>query len=349
MTTARAWTPPARPGIVPLYPMTFGTILGRSFVALRGNPRVLLGFAVAMQLVAYLVLIAATGAVGWTTYSRLATVPAGSAEYEAILAGSTAATALTALVLGVAATALTVLVQGVVVAEVAHGVVAETLPLRPLLRTVAPAAWRLVGYTLLTTGAVTVAAGGVVAALVALGAGPAGPAVAVVVGLAVAVVATPVAVWVSVKLMLVPAVLVLERRPILPAIARSWTLVRGRFWVAAGTWLSIQLGFGVLAQLVSVPLTLLGTVLSAIVAPTGDAEVTAVVGMLVTTGLTQVITLLVQSVALVVLASAATLVYVDCRMRSEGLDLDLQSYVAQRQAGAGPADPFSWRLPTGGR
>lgn len=349
MTTAQAWTPAARPGIVPLYPMTFGTILGRSFVALRRNPRVLLGFAVAAQLLAYLLLIAATGAVAWATYSRLATVPAGSADYDAILAGSTAATAATALVLGVAATALTVVVQAVVVAEVAHGVVAETLPLRALLRRVAPAGWRLVGYTLLTAAAVTVAAGALVAALAALAAGPAGPVAAVGAGLAILVIAIPAAVWVSVKLMLVPAVLVLEHRPIFAAIARSWTLVRGRFWVAAGAWLVIQLGFGVLAQLVSIPLTLLGTVLSTIAAPTADAEVTALIGVLITTGLTQVITLLVQSVALVVLASAATLVYVDCRMRSEGLDLDLQSYVAQRQAGAGPADPYSWHLATGGR
>ena len=45
MTAYPAWTPASRPGIIPLHPLTFGTILGRSFAALRQNPRVLLGFA----------------------------------------------------------------------------------------------------------------------------------------------------------------------------------------------------------------------------------------------------------------------------------------------------------------
>jgi hypothetical protein len=56
------------------------------------------------------------------------------------------------------------------------------------------------------------------------------------------------------------------------------------------------------------------------------------------------VTLLIQSVALVVGASAGTLVYVDARMRTEGLDHDLQSYVEQRQAGAGLADPYRWHI-----
>ena len=44
MTSYPQWTPASRPGIIPLHPLTFGTILGRSFAALRHNPKVLLGF-----------------------------------------------------------------------------------------------------------------------------------------------------------------------------------------------------------------------------------------------------------------------------------------------------------------
>ena len=63
MTAYPAWTPASRPGIVPLHPLSFGTILGRSFVALRQNPRVLLGFALVVQTVAYLLVLAAIGGV----------------------------------------------------------------------------------------------------------------------------------------------------------------------------------------------------------------------------------------------------------------------------------------------
>ena len=33
MTAYPAWTPASRPGIIPLHPLTFGTILGRSLPA----------------------------------------------------------------------------------------------------------------------------------------------------------------------------------------------------------------------------------------------------------------------------------------------------------------------------
>ena len=49
-----------------------------------------------------------------------------------------------------------------------------------------------------------------------------------------------------------------------------------------------------------------------------------------------------QSVALVVQSTAAALVYIDCRMRHEGLDLDLLTYVERRDAGAtAPPGPLS--------
>ena len=50
--------------------------------------------------------------------------------------------------------------------------------------------------------------------------------------------------------------------------------------------------------------------------------------------LTQVLTLLIQSVAVVVQSTATALIYIDCRMRREGLDLDLLAYVERRDAGA---------------
>ena len=59
MTAFPTWTPAARPGIIPLHPLPFGTILGRSFSSLRQNPRVLLGFALVVQTLG--TLVAAVG------------------------------------------------------------------------------------------------------------------------------------------------------------------------------------------------------------------------------------------------------------------------------------------------
>ena len=68
MTAYPAWTPASRPGIIPLRPLTFGTILGRSFAALRQNPRVLLGFALCVQTAAYVLVLLGVGAVAVASY-----------------------------------------------------------------------------------------------------------------------------------------------------------------------------------------------------------------------------------------------------------------------------------------
>ena len=95
------------------------------------------------------------------------------------------------------------------------------------------------------------------------------------------------------------------------------------------------------AQVVSIPFSFLSTGLTTIIAPTGDPEPIAIIGVVVAVVLTQVVTLLIQSVAVVVQATATAIIYIDCRMRREGLDIDLLTYIERRDAGAvGPADPY---------
>jgi hypothetical protein len=342
VTAYPSWTPAPRAGIVPLHPLTFGTILSRSFTALRRNPRVLLGFALGMQMLAYIVLLLAVGGTAFASFSRLDTVPYGTDEYEALFAGSTAITVITGVVLGIAGTALTVIVQGVVVADVAHGVVSEKLTVGALWRRVRPAFWRLMGYTFLAVALVLVVVALIVAAVIALS--TVELAVGIVTGILLVIAAVPLVFWLTTKLFLVPEVLVLEGAGVFAAVGRSWRLTRGRFWKTLGVWFLVQLTFSVLAQVVSIPFSLFSGLLGSVIAPTGDPEPTAIIGVVAVSGLTQIVTLLVQSVALVVGASAGTLLYVDARMRSEGLDHDLQSYVDQRQAGAGEADPYRWHI-----
>ncbi|KRB36231.1 glycerophosphoryl diester phosphodiesterase membrane domain-containing protein [Microbacterium sp. Root180] len=339
MTAYPAWTPASRPGIIPLHPLPFGTILGRSFSALRSNPRVLLGFALIVQTLAYLVVIAAVGAIAFASFSRLATLQFGTDEYDAVAAGSTAITIIAGVVLGLAAGALGVIVQGIVVTEVAHAAVAEKLTLGALWRQVKPVVWRLIGYSLLLM-LVIVAALAVVAVTTIAIAAAIGPA-AIALMLLVFLAAIPLTLWLSVKLLLVPAAIILEGATIGRALARSWTLTRRRFWPTLGVIVLISLVFGFVAQAVSLPFSLLGSGLGTIIAPTGEPNATAIVGLVVTTLLAQAVTLLIQSVAIVVQSTATAIIYIDCRMRHEGLDLDLLAYVERRDAGATVlADPY---------
>ena len=82
MTAYPAWTPASRPGIIPLHPLSFGTILGRSFVALRQNPRVLLGFALVVQTLAYIVVLLAITGVAFAAFTRLDTLQPGTEEFD---------------------------------------------------------------------------------------------------------------------------------------------------------------------------------------------------------------------------------------------------------------------------
>ncbi len=340
MTANGSWTPPARPGIIPLHPLGFGTVLGRSFTALRQNPRVLLGFALGAQAIGGIAVVVALGGLGLAVFGRLDRVQQGSADYQAVMAGSIALFAIAAFVLGLATAVLGVLVQAVVVTEVAYEVVAERLTLRDVWRRVKPVAWRLLGYTALL-GAAVVAVAVVVGTAVVL-ASLATPAAGVVLMLLVFVAMIPLYLWLATKLLLVPSAIILERVTISAGIRRSWLLTRGRFWPILGIVLVISIIFSTLAQLVSTPFSLLAGLLGSVFAPTGNSDTTGVVALIVGAVLTQLVVVLVSAVGQVVQSTATAILYTDCRMRHEGLDLDLLAYVEQRDAGAaGLADPFT--------
>lgn len=342
MTTAYpAWTPASRPGIIPLHPLGFGTILGRSFSALRQNPKVLLGFALVVQIVASIVLLVGTGAVALATFTRLDTVPMESEEWNAILAGSIVLTAATGIVLGLATSAIGIIVQAVVVGDVAHGALGEKATLGMIWRRVRPVLWRVIGYTVLVWVAVAIAVL-VVAMMIALLAVVVLP-LAIFTGIVFALGAIFVSCWLTTKLLLVPSAIILERTTIRGGIARSWVLTRRRFWPTFGVWILISLIMSTAAQLVTYPFSFLSSALVSIFAPTGNPEAESLIALAVTGAASQILALFVQAVAVIVSATAATLVYLDCRMRHEGLDIAMQGYVEKRDAGeADPGDPYAF-------
>lgn len=343
MRHGAAWTPATRPGIVPLRPLGFGTILGRSFTALRHNPKVLLGFALGVQAVALLAVTGVLVAAGIASFSRLATLQPGTDDFDTVMAGSIALVGILGVVVTVAATALSTVVQGIVVVEVSRAVVAEKLSVRLLWRRVRPVAWRLVAFGLLVTLALVITVAIVFGTFFALSstAGIGGFLIALLLSLAL----IPLWLWLGTKLMLVPAIIAIERASIGAAVGRSWRLMRGRFWVGLGVTVIVNASFGALAQVVSVPFSLVSTGFTTVLTPTGEADVATVVAFLIGGVVTQLVVFVLQCVSLVVLATASSLVYVDARMRHEGLDLDLLSYVDHRDAGASDLpDPFTQHI-----
>lgn len=336
--TGQTWTPAPKKGIIPLHPLTFGMLLGKAFAALRHNPKVLFGFAVAIQFVAVIVTSGVMGVVLFTTFSRLETVSPSSPDYDAVLAGTIAINLITGLAVGLASIAFTAMMQGVVAAEIGYAAVGVKASLRMLWRRMAPAFWRLAGFASLSVIALFglfAVVTAIVAAFIAGGVGGSVELIGVVVLIVIliALACIPLAVWLTTKLLLVPSILVLERARFREAFVRSWRLTRGRFWVAFGVTFLISFIMGLAMQVVSLPVTLLSSLLGSVVAPTGAAEPSAIIGFVLALIAPQILLLVIQAITLVVQSTGSALVYLDCRMRYEGLDQTLISFVERRDLG----------------
>ncbi|MBS0025643.1 hypothetical protein [Microbacterium paraoxydans] len=337
--SGQTWTPAPKKGIIPLHPLTFGMLLGKAFAALRHNPKVLFGFAVLIQ---FMVVIATAGVMGvvlFTTFSRLETVSPSSPDFEAVLAGTIAINVIVGLVVGLASIAFTAMMQGVVAADIGYAAIGRKATLGMLWRRMLPAFWRLAGFASLSVlamfGGIAIVVA-IIAALVAGGLGGTPELVGIVVLVVILIVlaAIPLTIWLTTKLLLVPSILVLERARFRDAFVRSWRLTRGRFWVAFGVTFLISLIMGLAMQVVSIPTGLVSSLLGTVIAPTGASEPSAVIGFVFALLAPQVLLLILQAITIVVQSTGGVLVYLDCRMRYEGLDQTLLSYVERRDLGA---------------
>jgi hypothetical protein len=242
---------------------------------------------------------------------------------------------------------VTALLQGLFVLETSRQIVGERLRLGGLFALARGRIGALIGWSALLALASAVALGvvvGVVALGVSIGSGPS-IAVGIIAGLLAGLGATALGVWLSVQLCLVPSVLLLERTTLRAALARSWALVRGSFWRTFGVVALVLVMVQVAAQVVATPFSILFALLGGAFAPTGDtldptSLVVTGVGYLVTILATSVVT----AIGAVVQSASTGLVYVDRRMRLEGLDLELVRFVERR--GDGVADqPDPYRTP----
>lgn len=339
------WAPPPKPGLVPLRPLTFGEILGAAFQVFRRNPRTTFGTSLLAQVVIAVVTAVVVGAATFAALGRIDS--ARESDLETVTAGAVAVILLSALVPAALSIVVGSVLQGLFVLETSRQIVGERLRLGGLLTLARGRIGALIGWSALVALASAVALGvvvGVVALGVSIGSGPS-IAVGIIAGLLAGLGAAALGVWLSVQLCLVPSVLLLERTTLRAAVARSWTLVRGSFWRTFGVVALVLVMVQVAAQVVATPFSILFALLGGAFAPTGDtldptSLVVTGVGYLVTILATSVVT----AIGAVVQSASTGLVYVDRRIRLEGLDLELVRFVERR--GDGVTDqPDPYRTP----
>jgi hypothetical protein len=327
----QAWAPPPKPGLIPLRPLGFGTLLGAPFLTLKRNPKPTFGSALLIQAITVVVSLLVVGVVTFFVISRITS--AASEDQDAVAAGGIVAILLASLVPFLIGLAATVFLQGVIVTEAARSTLGEKLTLRETWKATWPRLGRLLLWTLLAGGSVAVvlaAIGGIVWLLVALGGGFI--AAGVILGILAALALLALAVWLGIKLSVAPSIIVLEQVGVVQAIRRSWLLTDGYFWRTLGVQYLIGFIVGTVSQVVVTPISLLYMIAISLVDPTSSAAEDWIAPALLYVGLI-IVSLLVASVTSVVQSATIAFIYIDLRMRKEGLDLELIRFVEARQSG----------------
>jgi hypothetical protein len=339
------WTPPPKPGLIPLRPLGFGTLLGAPFLALKRNPKATFGSALLVQAITVVISLLVIGVITFFFVSRISS--AAAEDQDAIAAGGIAGLIIGALIPVLISLVGTVFLQGVIVTEVARSTLGEKLTLKAVWKATWPRLGQLLLWVLVATVAfllVVAAVVGIVWLLVVMGGGfvAAGVILAILAAIALVV----VGVWLSIKLSIVPSVIVLERASMTAAIRRSWRLTDGYFWRTLGVQYLIAFIVGTVSQVVVTPVSFLYIMAVSAIDPTGTTA-ESWVGPIVLYMIMIVLSLLVASITSVVSSAAIALIYVDLRMRKEGLDLELIRFVEARQTGNSSV-PDPYLLPAAG-
>jgi hypothetical protein len=319
-TQAPGYQPPAdKPGIIPLRPLTLGELYDGAFGAVRHNPAVTLGLT-AIVVVAAVALgtLLSIPLTTWFTdlfgglFAEVGSDPAFedlgfTQDFLGVTYGSLLGT-------GLLLTLATPLAMGIMAISVSDSVIGRKISVSDAWRRAGRRAWFLIGFSLLSTLAVLVAyalAVGIIAGLAVVD-----PTLGVVGALVVIAALVVCGVWVFTRVLLVPPALAVEGGGFWATFRRAWKLTRGTFWRVLGIYLLTSLILSIISQVLSVPVSLVMSLF--LVMQSG-------VGLAISFGITYVIT---GGISVLFLGGVVALLYIDTRMRREGLDVQLQAAAA---------------------
>lgn len=300
--------PQVTPGVVPLRPLTLGELLDGAVKVVRRYPRPTLGMSGLLAIVTTLLNVLAVLAQDYSSFAQDVRGN-GTTGTDSTVSGNLAS--IPANVVGLLAG---IVLTGFLVAVVGKAVLGHATSFGEVWRQVRGRILALIGLALLTGllafGPLVV--GVVVAVLLAL----VSP-VLLLLGIPLALASAALGVHLYVRFSLAPAVLVLERAGIRTSLRRSGVLVKGDWWRVFGILLLVQVIAGFVSSVLTVPFLVLAGV-NAFANPEAGSFTLLFVVSQIGGGLA---TLLVSPFA----AAARGLLYVDRRMRAEGLDLTLQA------------------------
>ena len=302
-----------KPGVVPLRPLGVGEILDGAISYIRRDPKTVLGISAVIALVIALFQFVALAA----TSRSLSVSTSATASPEDALAGSLGSATASLVqyavsgILGVVATGLLTVVMG-------QAVLGRRVTAGQAWQRTKARFWALLGLTLLVSLIVgaTFVVGILLAALVGWGVSNASIGLGVLVGVVVGVGVAALAAWLSVKLLLAPAALILENAGVTLSMRRSWALVQGAWWRTFGIYLLGSILAAVVSSVLAIPFAVLGAVTSFSSIQNGQLPLTYTLS-------TSLATLVSTTIVLPFTSGIVSLLYIDRRIRREALDIEL--------------------------
>ncbi|MDP9888204.1 hypothetical protein [Pseudarthrobacter enclensis] len=323
---------PPKPGIIPLRPLLFGEVLDGSFQAIRRNAKAILGAGLLAQALSAILAAVLTGFIATSS---------GSVESWAATAGRTGAGSpgigslgiglmVGLALLSILSVFISAVLQGAMVVPVARSVLNRPTGFRRMLSLARPRIGALIGLAALLVAAAMAAVMLFFLVIVLVFSNVRGVATLLVVPLMLAF--SAMFLWVAIKMVVAPAAVVIEELGAFAAVRRSWELTRGNWWRIFGISLVVAILVGVITQVVLIPASILPAILSGVVSPHGGSGRDA--GMAVAMGIiTAVIGALLGAVGYAFQTSVMALLYMDLRMRKDGLDIEL---LRELETGADP-------------
>ena len=318
------WGPPrppeVRPGVVPLRPLGLGELLDGAVGIVRRYPRPCLGLAAAIAIVSTVlnIVLALTALEPLLTFDSTELSSGNTDDIDEVLGGAALGGGAGLIVSALATLVLT----GILTAVAGRAVLGQPMTLGQAWQQVRPVLLRLLGIALLSSLIVY----GTLIVAVALAAGmiAAAGATAALVAVPLGVAGAALAVYLYVRLSLAPAVAVLERAGVRTSLKRSGILARRSWWRICGILLLTLVITTFVSNVLQIPFVVLGagaTGLGQLADPEGPTT-TVLVMSYIGAGIA-------QTLVAPFTAGVRALLYIDRRMRAEGLDVALNAAAAQ--------------------
>ncbi|OAT67915.1 hypothetical protein AWB85_11920 [Mycobacteroides immunogenum] len=333
--------PPAlKPGVIPLRPLDLSSLYNGAIAAIRANPKTTIGLTAIMVIVSQLLIFGIQAApatavlTGAANFDRNTDDSFGAAFGLGYIGGQMIGAVVTSLV--------TIILSGMLTVTIGRSVFGERTTIKEAWQRAKPRIWALLGVALveLVLFAVVLGFGVAIVAGLALTVGPLG---AIPVGLLLALGYFAFYLYLIPVFSLVPSVLILEHQSVFGAVGRSVSLVRKGFWRLLGILLLTSVIVGLVTTIIGMPFVLVGEV----AAFAGGDTHNLGPKMLIIFAMAAIGAVIAQVISLPFKAAVNVLLYTDQRMRTEALDLVLQTEARTRERLGQPGiDADSLWLPT---